>query len=157
MFTSCPQTHTQSLIHSQHVCTSNLTNRHEFEQTQGDGEGQESLACCSPWGRKESYKTERLKNNSKSDEPFKRGSEESLLAFLKKKKFIYLAISGCSCDMQTLSQGMWDLVPRPGKEPRPLYWEHRVSATGPPGKSRWWPLRIKSSWVLKRQEKEFSE
>ena len=25
----------------------------EFEQTPGDGEGQESLACCSPWGRKE--------------------------------------------------------------------------------------------------------
>ena len=24
-------------------------NRHEFEQTQGDGEGQGSLACCSPW------------------------------------------------------------------------------------------------------------
>ena len=61
--------------------------RHEFEQALGHGEEQESLACCSPWGRKESYKTERLKNNSKSDEPFKRGSEESLLAFLKKKKF----------------------------------------------------------------------
>ena len=27
---------------------------HEFEQTQGDGEGQGSLACCSPWARKES-------------------------------------------------------------------------------------------------------
>ena len=26
----------------------------EFEQTQRDGEGQGSLACCSPWGRKES-------------------------------------------------------------------------------------------------------
>ena len=24
-----------------------------FEQTLGDGEGQGSLACCSPWGRKE--------------------------------------------------------------------------------------------------------
>ena len=30
------------------------TNGHEFEQTQGDGKGQGSLACCSPWGRKES-------------------------------------------------------------------------------------------------------
>ena len=29
-------------------------NGHEFEQTPGDGEGQESLACCAPWGRKES-------------------------------------------------------------------------------------------------------
>ena len=26
--------------------------RHEFEQALGDGEGQESLACCSSWGRK---------------------------------------------------------------------------------------------------------
>ena len=27
---------------------------HEFEQAPGDDEGQESLACCSPWGFKES-------------------------------------------------------------------------------------------------------
>ena len=31
---------------------------HEFEQTQGDSEGQGSLACCSPWGHKESDVTE---------------------------------------------------------------------------------------------------
>ena len=36
---------------------------HEFEQTLGDNEGQGSLACCSPWGRKESDTTEQL--NSK--------------------------------------------------------------------------------------------
>ena len=30
---------------------------HEFEQTQGDGEGQESLACCNSWGHKESGTT----------------------------------------------------------------------------------------------------
>ena len=35
-------------------------NGHEFEQTPGNGEGQASLACCSPWGRKESDTTERL-------------------------------------------------------------------------------------------------
>ena len=28
-------------------------NRHEFEQTLGDSEGQGSLVCCSPWGLKE--------------------------------------------------------------------------------------------------------
>ena len=33
---------------------------HEFEQTLGDSEGQGNLACCSPWGRKESDMTERL-------------------------------------------------------------------------------------------------
>ena len=31
---------------------------HEFEQVLGDGEGQGSLACCSPLGRKESDATE---------------------------------------------------------------------------------------------------
>ena len=29
----------------------------EFEQTQGDGDGQGSLVCCSPWGLKESDTT----------------------------------------------------------------------------------------------------
>ena len=38
-------------------------NGHEFEQAPGDGEGQESLVCCSPWGCKESDTTEQLKNN----------------------------------------------------------------------------------------------
>ena len=37
-------------------------NGHEFEQTLGDGEGQGSLGCCSPWGHKESDMTERLNN-----------------------------------------------------------------------------------------------
>ena len=36
---------------------------HEFGQALGDGEGQRSLACCSPWGSKESDPTERLNNN----------------------------------------------------------------------------------------------
>ena len=35
-------------------------NGHESEQTWGDGEGQGSLACCSPWGHNESDTTERL-------------------------------------------------------------------------------------------------
>ena len=33
---------------------------HEFEQAQGVGDGQGGLACCSPWGCKESDTTERL-------------------------------------------------------------------------------------------------
>ena len=36
----------------------------EFEQALGDGEGQGSLGCCSPWGCKESDMTEQLKNKS---------------------------------------------------------------------------------------------
>ena len=39
-------------------------NGHESEQTLGDGEGQGSLACCSPEGCKESDMTEQLKNNN---------------------------------------------------------------------------------------------
>ena len=31
-------------------------NGHEFEKTPGVGDGQECLACCSPWDRKESDK-----------------------------------------------------------------------------------------------------
>ena len=34
---------------------------HEFKQTLGVGDGQGSLACCSPWGHKESDMTEPLK------------------------------------------------------------------------------------------------
>ena len=38
----------------------------EFEQAPGDGEGQGSLACCSPWGRRELNMTEQL-NNKEGD------------------------------------------------------------------------------------------
>ena len=38
-------------------------NGHYFEQTQGVGEGQRSLACCSPWGHKELDTNERLNND----------------------------------------------------------------------------------------------
>ena len=38
--------------------------RHEFEQTRGDGEEQGSLTYCSPWCCKELDMTEPLKNNN---------------------------------------------------------------------------------------------
>ena len=44
--------------------------RHEFEQTLGDGEGQGSLACCSPWSCKESDTTEQPNNNSNNHQAF---------------------------------------------------------------------------------------
>ena len=37
-----------------------LLDGHEFEQAPGAGDGQGSLECCSPWGRKESDTTEQL-------------------------------------------------------------------------------------------------
>ena len=39
---------------------------HEIEQAPGDGEGQGSLAGCSPWGHKESDTTYQLNNNIKT-------------------------------------------------------------------------------------------
>ena len=39
-------------------------NGHESEQVPGAGDGQGSLACCSPWGWKESDTTERLNTNT---------------------------------------------------------------------------------------------
>ena len=38
-------------------------NGHELEQAPGAGAGQGGLACCSPWGGKESDTAERLNNN----------------------------------------------------------------------------------------------
>ena len=35
-------------------------NGHEFELTPGVGDGHGSLACCSPWGRKEWDTTKQL-------------------------------------------------------------------------------------------------
>ena len=45
---------------------------HEFEQVPGVGDGQGSLAYCSPWGCKESDTTERLNKDEK-------GGRDSLL------------------------------------------------------------------------------
>ena len=42
-------------------------NGHEFEQTPGDGKGQGSLACCTPWGCKRSDMTKQLNNNNKAN------------------------------------------------------------------------------------------
>ena len=52
---------------------------HKLGQTPGDGEGQGGLACCSPWGHKESDVTGRLNNNNilgrKREEPMKDPSD----------------------------------------------------------------------------------
>ena len=41
----------------------------EFEQTPGGSEGQETLVCCSPWGRRESDTTEQLKTGRLAQDP----------------------------------------------------------------------------------------
>ena len=45
----------------------------EFAQTLGDGEGQGRLACCSPWGCKESDTSERLNNSTNKSEGVRGG------------------------------------------------------------------------------------
>ena len=40
-----------------------LLNGCKYEQTPVDGEGQGSVASCSPWGHKKSDTSERLNNN----------------------------------------------------------------------------------------------
>ena len=39
-------------------------NGYEFEQAPGDGDGQGVLACCSPWGHKESDTTKQLNSSN---------------------------------------------------------------------------------------------
>ena len=48
-------------------------NEHEFEQTPGDSEGQGRLACCNPWGLKESDMTWWL--NKQTNKQTKKGKE----------------------------------------------------------------------------------
>ena len=45
----------------------NRANGHELGQSPGDGEGQGSLAYCSPWGCEESDVTEQLNNKQKGE------------------------------------------------------------------------------------------
>ena len=63
-------------------------NGHEFEQTPGDGERQGSLACCSPWGCKESdtrlSDCTELRVLKEPGESFIKRKEQT--SFLKKQK-----------------------------------------------------------------------
>ena len=101
-------------------------NGHEFEQTLGDGKGQGSLACCSPWGHKESNTTYWLNCNNLLSRWWCccwlvitcwiawRCSKASFV-----KICVYLAVMGLSCSIKIFDFhcGMWDLVPWPGIEP----------------------------------------
>ena len=45
-------------------------NGHELEQTLGHGEEQGGLACCRPWGHKESDTTGQLNNSNNTQTLF---------------------------------------------------------------------------------------
>ena len=64
-----------------------------------------------------------------------------------------MACRDTSCYLQTLSCGVWDLVPTQdqGSNPGPLHWEPGVLATGPPGIS---PLTLFCRVTCKSVDKE---
>ena len=67
-----------------------LLDGHEFEQALAVVDGQGSLVCCCPWGRKESDMTEQLNNNNKD----KSRVSHSIVLSLKAQTFWCLT-SGC--------------------------------------------------------------
>ena len=74
-------------------------NGHEFEQTQGDSEGQGSLACCRPCGHRESDRTEWLNNNDKSTK-------------------------GCKIKMKILCLSLWRKTETRTKETDRYFWKY---------------------------------
>ena len=92
----------------------------EFEQTPGDGEGQGNLACCSPWGHRESDTTERLNSNkSVSWETVFPWTEVGSGFRMIQVHYIYYALCfysysiSSTSDHQTLDLGTWGLLPYP--------------------------------------------
>ena len=71
-------------------------NGHEFEQIPGSSERQGSLACCNPWGCKESDSNEQLNNHSveKHEIQFKNNKERTVRTMISK--------TGCSSDCTKL-------------------------------------------------------
>ena len=58
-------------------------NGHEFDQALGDGEGQGSLTCCSPWDCKELDTTEWLNYNNKVHLGYQENYYLCLISFVK--------------------------------------------------------------------------
>ena len=80
---------------------------HEIEHAPEVGDGQGSLACCSPWGRKESDRTERLKTTriqfldlnlrivSMGNPPFRTSELMSFSLKLLSQLQFYTSLHGC--------------------------------------------------------------
>ena len=80
-------------------------NGHESEETPGDGKGQGSLACCSPWGHEESDTTEWLKNSN--NDP---SSQLSIYPFIY--TFIPLSLYLYSVQHIVITWSLWTAVKR---------------------------------------------
>ena len=66
---------------------------HEFEQAPGVGDGQESLAYCSPWGHKESKTTEPMKNNNTTVGKNSCQQHSKII----QSTYIYICVCMCVC------------------------------------------------------------
>ena len=75
-------------------------NGHEFKQALGDGEGQGSLMCCSPWEYKESDTTEWLNYNNK----IHLGCQEHYYLHLISLHISFVKYSNLPLDNERLSQ-----------------------------------------------------
>ena len=82
---------------------------HEFEHAQGDGEGQGSLARCSPWGQKELDTPERLNTCARCQGAYgcikgaRRNSPPSRASYIT---LWMLSCSLCSAAPDTCSQAV---------------------------------------------------
>ena len=77
----------------------NRLNGHEFEQALGDGEGQGSLVCCSPWNCKELDTTEWLNYNK-----IHLGCQEHYYLHLISLHISFVKYSNLPLDNECLSQ-----------------------------------------------------
>ena len=80
-------------------------NGHEFEQALGVGDGQGSLACCSPWGCKESDTTEPL------------NWWKGTLGYVIAPALEWFIPGGSDDKESACNMGDWGLIPELGRSP----------------------------------------
>ena len=81
-------------------------NGHEFEQALGDGEGQGSLACCRPWGCKESDMTEWTTRTFEVEVPVSTRGVAVITEVSTRRQHFHLPASGSS-DNQSLRESVF--------------------------------------------------
>ena len=80
---------------------------HEFEQTLGDSERQGSLACCSPWGHKESDMNEQLNSNKQyqtTNDSWSWGSKSSFMKGAPAYELMAEKPAGSCCPVMSIME-----------------------------------------------------
>ena len=123
---------------------------HEFEQTLGVGEGQGSLECCSPWGRKGSDTTERLNNKQNENAPTDAGEDARRTLRLMDPSVSIIAAKGPpqpTCPwiwiLSYCSSSRWSL---PHQRLTNLLWPKRLTSKFGLGTSQHAPCLLLDSW-----------